>query len=227
MRRVILTALLAVGCSLSALADGTKDDPEVLYKYQVGAEFQIKLAKGLELELSPELRYNDGYDKMHLNGGVSYKTLGCLYLGASYRLILDRVESSSYSYSVWGTSSYETESSHRYAFDVTYKDKMGDFTPSFRAQYTTYGEDGESGDHYFRYKAKVDYNIPKCKFTPFISVEAFQELDDNMFDRMRYSTGFSYKLSKSKSLSFDYKFDYYLLEYKNANVFSIGYKVKF
>lgn len=231
IKRIILIPLLILGAVVTAFADGTKDDVEVLYKYRFGVDFQIKLAKGLKLDLEPEFRFCDGYDKLLLNGGLTYKTFGCIYWGATYRLDVDRVESSSSSsqsmYSGFGTNNYDSEVSHRYAFDVTYKDKFGRFTPSFRLRYNNFADDDIDDKEYIRYRAKVDYDIPKCKITPHVAIEAYQELDENMLYKMRYSTGFDLKTGKKSSLSLDYKFDFFTLKYKNANIFSAGYKFKF
>ncbi|MFR9566524.1 MAG: hypothetical protein SNH13_04625, partial [Rikenellaceae bacterium] len=160
IKKLILPPLLLLGAIASAWADGTKDDPEVLNKYQFGADFQIKLTKGLKLNIEPELRYNGGYDKFLLSGGLTYKTFGCIYWGATYRLIVDRGESKeSTSSSIFGFGDYESDTYHRYAFDVTYKDKFGRFTPSFRLRYNNFTDDGMDDREFLRYRAKVEYNI--------------------------------------------------------------------
>lgn len=230
VQRALLSLLFIFGMVASTFAKGTKDDVEVKYKYQFGADFQIKLTKGLKLNLEPEFRFNDGYDKLLLNGGLTYKTFGCIYWGATYRLEIDRVESSTSSTisSGWGsTNNYESDIYHRYAFDVTYKDKFGRLTPSFRLRYNNFADEDVDDKEFIRYRAKVEYDIRKSKITPFVSVEAYQEMDENMLYKMRYSTGFDLKVSKRSALSFDYKFDFFTLEYKNANIFSVGYKHKF
>ncbi len=232
MKRLLILILILAGTATS-YADGTKENMEVDYKYQFDIDFQIKLAKRLNLNLSPEFRFNDGYDKLLLNGGLSYKTFGCIYWGASYRLVIDRVESDSYStvmqssFGYKNSNNYESDIYHRYAFDVTYKDDFGRFTPSFRLRYNNFADDEVDDKEYLRYRAKLVYNIRKCKFTPNVAIEAFQELNDKMVYKMRYSTGVNLKVSKSSSLSLDYRFELFRLEYKNANIFSAGYKCKF
>ncbi|MFI3321983.1 MAG: DUF2490 domain-containing protein [Rikenellaceae bacterium] len=234
LKKLILIPLLFLASYFRAFADGTKDDVEVQYRYQFGADLQFKLIKNLKLNVEPELRFNDGYDKFHLNGGLTYKTFGCIYWGATYRLVVDRVESSSSFYSNslslfggFNSNNYESDVYHRYAFDATFKEKYGRFTPSFRVRYNNFTDEDISSKEFLRYKAKVDYDIRKCKITPFVSAEAFQQLGINMLYKMRYSTGFDLKTGKDSSLSFDYRFDFFNLEYKNANIFSVGYKHKF
>ncbi len=232
IKALILLPLLLLGGVISASADGTKEDPEILYKYRFSVDFQIKLAKGLKLDLEPEFRFNDGYDKLLLNAGLTYKTFGCIYWGATYRLDVDRVDSdnantSLIGYSGFGSDNYDSEVYHRYAFDVTYKEKFGRFTPSFRVRYNNFADDDVTDKEFLRYRAKVNYDIKKCKFTPYVAIEMHQQLEDNMIYKTRYSTGFDFKTGKKSELGVDYKFDLFALEYKNANIFSVGYKFKF
>ncbi len=225
----IILFLMMLGGVSELRADGTRDDVESLYKYRLGVTMQIPIVKGLKLNLEPEFRFFEGYDKMMLNGGLRYKTFGCLYFGATYRLEIDRVEGSgdTQSYYGFGENKYDSELFHRYAFDVTYKDKFGRFTPSFRVRYNNFADEEITSKEYLRYRAKVEYNIKKCRFTPSVGVEAFQEMEDRMLYKMRYSAGWDYKLSKVSSLGIDYKFDLFALEYKNAHIFSVGYRCKF
>lgn len=228
IRRVILILLLVFGAIFTSRAEGTRDDVENLYKYRMGVDFQIKLMKGLKLNLEPEFRFYEGFDKLMLNGGLTYKTLGCIYIGATYRLEVDRTESQSSSSSYFGYgSSYSSELYHRYAFDLTYKDEFHRFTPSFRLRYNNFADDEITNREFLRYRGKVEYNIRKCKLTPFVSVEAFQELEEMMLYKMRYSTGFDYKVNKVSSFSLDYKLDFFNLKYRNTHIFSAGYKCRF
>ncbi len=228
LKRIILTPLFIIGVFATALADGVKGDPEIANKVRVSADFQIKLVKGLKLNLEPEFRFYEGFDKLHLNGGLTYKTFGCVYWGATYRLVVDRYESGTTTSMFGGgsTTNYDSEASHRFAFDVTYKEKFGRFTPSFRFRYNNYADDDIEDESYLRYRAKVEYNIRKCRFTPNISAEAYQDLSKNMIYKMRYTAGVDLKTGKKSSIGFDYKLDYFLLKYKNINIFSFGYKQK-
>ncbi len=232
IKKIILLPLLLAGFSLSAFAEGEKGDPEVLYKYQFGLDLEFKLAKGLKLEVGPELRYNEGFDKFLLNGGLSYKIIDNLSVGASYRLVVDRGESTSTTTlnsfgGFSGGNSYDYDTYHRFAFDLTYKDKIGRFTPSARVRYNNYSDDDSGNEAYMRYRAKVEYDIRKCIITPFLYAEAFQQTEGGALYKMRYSTGFDLKTGKNSALEFGYKFDYFLLKYKNANIFSLGFKQKF
>ncbi|MFI3315052.1 MAG: DUF2490 domain-containing protein [Rikenellaceae bacterium] len=193
----------------------SSNDVENQVKVRTELDFQIKLTKGLNLNLSPELRFADGFDKLLLNGGLTYKTFNFIYWGASYHLVVDKN-------STFGSTAY-----HKYAFDVTYKDDFGRFTPSFRLRYNNYADEEVYDKEYLRYRAKLSYNIRNCKLNPYVAVEWVQELDDMMLYKTRYVAGGSYKFNKRSSLSLDYKLDYFNLEYKNAHILSLGYKHKF
>lgn len=226
--KFLLTSVLAVGVAISSYGQGTKGDPENISKYRYGVEAEVKIMKGLDFSFAPELRYEDGFDKIQLDGTLTYKTLGCLYFGATYRLIFDRgEESSSYSSFSYGGTSYDWDTYHKYAFDITYKEKYGRFTPSFRLRYNNYSDEEITDKAYMRYRAKVDYNIKKCKFTPSVAIEAYQELEDNMLYKVRYSTTVDYKIAKGRALSLGYKFDFFNLKYENAHIISTSYKIKF
>ncbi len=204
---------------------------ENVYKYRVGAELEYKIIKGLKLSVEPEFRFFEGYDQMQINSALSYKTFGCITWGASYGVVIDREESSSSSYSSFGFnpmgSQYESDIYYRYAFDVSYKDDFGRFTPSLRVRYSNYDDEDIDDKEFMRYRAKVSYNIPKCKFTPSLSAEWYQQMDDMMLFKTRYAAGLDYKISKQVSLGADYKLDFYNLKYKNGHIFTFCYKYKF
>lgn len=227
IRRVVLISLIMLSALSRAVADGTRDDVENIFKYRMGLDFQIKLIKGLKLNIAPEFRFEDGFDALLLDGGLTYKSFGFIYWGATYRMVIDRQESSSSSSTGGFGSQYEAELHHKYAFDVTLKEKFGRFTPSFRLRYNNYADEDITDKEFLRYRAKVEYDVPKCRVTPFVSVELFQTIKESELYKTRYSVGFDYKVNKTSSLGLDYKLDFFNLKYKNAHIISAGYKYKF
>lgn len=223
-----LFALVAVMVTMSVYADGTRDDVEGVYKYRLETDFQIKLMKGLKLNVGPELRFYEGFDRLLLNAGLTYKRFGCVYFGAAYRMVVERYGEG---YNETATGDYEYQKGpniyHRYAFDVTYKERYHRFTPSFRFRYNNYTEDDLENKNYLRYRAKVDYDIKKCRLTPAVFVEAFQNLDLGKLYKMRYAAELDYKIGKHASMALSYMEDFFCLEYKNAHIFSLGYKQRF
>ncbi|NJO92701.1 MAG: DUF2490 domain-containing protein [Chloroflexia bacterium] len=170
----------------------------------------------LKFEFTPELRFNENFilDKSVVETALEYELLKFLSFGASYRFTANKRETK------------ETEYLHRYTLNTTVKKKINRFTPSLRILYANYSDEDDYKE-ILRFKGKVKYNIPKNKLTPFFAVEAFQSLNINDLYKMRYSIGFDYKIFKRSSISIDYMLDYYLNEYRNKHIFSLGYHIKF
>ncbi len=195
-----------------------------VYGQEVNNEFQsrtemelvFKPIKKFKLTLMPQFRFDENFslDKYLLETGVEYKALKYLELGATYRFVVNPRNTKS------------TEYHHRYAFDATTKREFKRFETAFRLRYSNYADDEIDDKEFIRYKIKLNYNIKKCKLTPLMAVEAFQQLNDGKLYKMRYTLGADYKLFKNNFLSVSYKFDYYKNEYKNRHIISLGYKIK-
>lgn len=206
-------------------SEGTRDNVENQFKYRLGAEIEAKIIKGLKAYIAPELRYNDGFERFNLEGGLSYKTFKCIYWGASYRFDMYRYEGVTNNFT--GKTEYDWETLHRYAFDVSYKDSFKRFTPSLRIRFNNYTDEQEQGEACLRYRAKLSYKIKKSRFTPSIYTEAYHDLSLNKIYKMRYGHGWAMKFGKFSTLSVDYKFDFFRLKYTNAHILSTGYKFAF
>lgn len=202
---------------LFLLSTATKaQDIENDFQSRTSVRLSLKPVKHLKLYLTPELRFDENFslNKYLIEGEASYRPIDFLSLDAIYRFVGNIRETKA------------TEYLHRYAFSATLKKELNRFEPAFRISYTNYADDDES-DQYIRYKASVKYDIPKSKITPFVGTEAFQQLTDKELYKMRYIVGMDYKLFKKNYLGISYKLDYYLNEYKNRHILSIGYKIKF
>ena len=142
-----------------------------------------------------------------------YEVMDFLKLGTCYRFITNKRESK------------DTEYLHRYAFEATFAEKIKRFEPEFRLMYTNYADDDLDED-YLRYKAAVQYDIPKCKFTPEISAQVFHKLSIGKINKIRYGAGIQYQYIKNNYLGLSYKLDYYKREYKNRHILEISYRIK-
>ncbi len=219
-KKIILTLVVLLSCSMISYGQTAAEELETGYRYRMGADFQIKIFKGLKLDLEPELRFGDEFelDKLVLSTALSYKAFGCVTFGAAYKFIAEYKTKKGENYTEW---------CGRYNFDVEYGDDFGRFSPSVRVRYDNYADDDIDDKEYLRYRVKLEYDIDDCKLTPAIAVEAFQELDDMMLYKMRYSAEVDYKFTKTFSMGLNYKFDFFNLEYKNNHIFSLGAKFKF
>lgn len=190
-------------------------DVENEFQSRTSVSLSTKLMKNLKLSFNPELRFDDSFsiDKTVLEGAASYKLFKNFSLGAGYRFYSNKRETKS------------TEYYSRYAFNLKYKKSFNRFKPSLKISYANFSNDSESD--VMRYKAAVQYDIKKSKFTPYAGVEAFQKISGSDLEKMRYFIGTDYKICKKNYININYKFDYFQNEYKNKHIVSIGYKLKF
>lgn len=84
-------------------------------------------------------------------------------------------------------------------------------------------------DHMLRSRLSVGYDIPKCKFEPFVELEAYNDLMASLaFDKMRYTIGTDYKISKHRKLSAYYRYqDHSDEDEVGGHVIGIGYSFDF
>ena len=192
-------------------------DVENNYKTRTSVELSFKPIKNFKLNFIPELRFDENFslDKYLFDAEVVYKPIKFLSFDASYRLggnIRDNKD---------------TEYFNRFAISATASKKFDRFEPSFRLRYSNDADDDLVNENFLRYKLLLNYDIQNSKLTPFVGVEAFHELADAEIYKMRYIAGLDYKLFKNNYLGLNYKFDYFLKEYKNNHIVSLGYKIKF
>jgi len=216
--RIILVALLIL-FSFSGFA---QNDPAIWAEL----EFSKKITNKLKFEFNPELRLWSGLemDTYILEGGLSYKLHKYLTLAGYYRY------ENEWDYKK-STGAYKGEiSSNRLAFDAKSGFKLNRFDLQFRLRYTNgadFDQTTEDKTSFFRYRAKIDYDIKNCKFVPFASVEAFHDLIVKEIDKMRYTTGFEYPINKSNELSLFYRLQDYSDDKESMDIWGIGYSFKF
>lgn len=215
-KNIKLGSLLLVLVLLSGILKAQEVENEVQTRTSVKASF--KPVKKLKISISPELRFDEKFtlDKSLIEGEIEYKAMKFLTLGAAYRFVANQRETK------------DAEYLHRFAYSATAKKDFNRFETSFRLRYSNYADEEEGeGTEFLRYKIACKYDIPKCKITPFVSAEMFQDLDASALHKMRYAAGANYKLFKKNSIGVSYKLDYYNKEYRNKHIISLGYKIKF
>lgn len=196
---------------------GYVQDVENDMQYRTALELNYKIVKGLKLDIIPQIRFDEEFsvNRYLLEGGLTYKTFDFLYWEGTYRLIVKPQEY------------LESETFSKYGFSLTAKKRFADFTPSFRFRYSNYADDDVTDKEFLRYKAKVKYDIPNCKITPFVALEAFHDLGESNLYKMRYSTGVAYKVKKNNYIKLNYRLDYYQQEYRNKHIIGVAYKYNF
>lgn len=218
MKNKILLFILAILLSLSGY---TQSRPSTW----VELEFSKKIVKNLKVEFNPELRLFSGFemDAYILEGGLSYKLHKYLTIAGYYRF------ENEYNYRE-KREIYEWEPASRLAFDAKSGFELKRFDFQFRLRYTNGTDFDDTTDDkasYFRYRAKVDYDIKGSKLAPFVSVEAFHDLILKGIDKTRYTGGLAFPINKSNELSLFYRLqDYSEAGKSSTNIIGIGYSLK-
>lgn len=193
----------------------------------VELEFSKKIVKNLKVEFNPELRLLGGFemDSYILEGGLSYKLHKHLTLAGYYRYENEWKYKNS-------TGAYKGQvAANRLAFDAKSGFELKRLNFQFRVRYTNGADfDQTTNDKasYFRYRAKMDYDVKGSKFVPFISVEAFHDLILKTVDKMRYTAGLAYAINKNNEVGLFYRLqDYSEANKTSMNIIGIGYSLKF
>lgn len=225
MRFKILLPVLSL---LLAFTGYTQSGPSTW----VELEFSKKIVKNLKVEFNPELRLFGGFemDTYILEGGLSYKLHEYLTLAGYYRYENEKNYREK-------REIYEWESSNRFAFDAKTAFELKRFNLQFRLRYTNgsdFDETTDNKDSFFRYRGKIDYNIKGSKIVPYVSVEAFHDLNLKYVDKMRYTSGLSYPINKNNEVGLFYRLqDYFesdglaLEKQESMHIIGIGYSLKF
>ena len=195
--------------------------------------FSKKIIKNLKVEFNPELRLRGDYqlDTYILEGGVSYKLHKYLTLAGYYRY------ENEYDYKKL-TDEYKSQlSSNRIAFDAKSGFELKRFDFAFRLRYTNGNDFDQITDDkasFFRYRAKIGYDINGSKIVPFTSVEVFHDLIVNELNKTRYTVGMAYPINKHHEVSLYYRLqDYYESPENTGNkkpsldIIGIGYNFDF
>jgi hypothetical protein len=214
-KNIGVSALLAL--LLFVCIQTKAEDVENEFQTRTSLKLSFKPLKKVKFNLSPELRFDDSFtlDKSLIEGEIEYKMFKFLSLGAAYRYIANQRENK------------DTEYSSRFLYSATAQKEINRFETSFRLSYSDYADDDDDDSmDLMRYKIGVEYNIPKCKITPSISTELFQDMSASSVYKMRYTVGADIKLFKKNYIGLSYKLDYYIQEYTNKHILDIGYKIK-
>ena len=215
------------------------------------ADVKFGIAKGLSGYVEGEYRTAKGFynERWALSAGLDYKLSSFLKASADYSFI-DRCVESRYTKKGNTIGTY-WQPRHRAgaALAFSYKWKRVTFSLRERYQYTyhtslyadkyKYDEDTESivkekeyvdpkHRHMLRSRIKVDYNIRKSRFSPYVSGEVYNNLTDWYgYSKLRWTAGTEYKVNKKNVLNVFYRYvksrD---AEDADSHVIGIGYEFK-
>lgn len=212
MKRKILVICFILAGLTSAQAKTEK------FGTWIELEFTKKFLKDFEFSFIPEFRLQDDFkmDEYILEGKLAYEPVKFLDLAASYRLNTN-------------VKTKGNEISHSLVFDATGKVKFSRFKASLR---TRFSNETDSGDnplsvYYFRPRAKLQYNIKKSKFEPYLSYELFQNLKESSLYKGRFDAGFSREIGKLHSVGLYYRLQDYFDTRNSVHILGINYQLKF
>jgi long-subunit fatty acid transport protein len=125
----------------------------------------------------------------------------------------------------------------RYQVDVSYQHKLSKLELSYRIRYQNKREFSfteslnKDAIQKMRFKVGLNYNIPKWKFDPNISLELFNQISgtNTGFDAFRFTSGTDYKLNKHNKIGLYYRLERELNKVypKSTHIIGIEYKYSF
>ena len=223
------------------------DDGGLVASIEASHKFSKKLNAGLETEFRSRNNFRTA-DRVSIGGDVSYKVLPWLKASVGYTLLIDNnrekltYQDDGVSYNNWRPSYWGLR--HRFNVSLTgsYKIKRVELSLRERWQYTYRPskvtdnfdfdegewEDDEvkgKGKNVLRSRLQAEWDIPKCKFDPFASVEFHTTRD---LEKTRFIIGSSYSMKKKHNVKLYYRYQVSgSSDEPNIHMLGLGYTYKF
>ena len=218
----------------------------------VGAEASHKIKKGLNVDLSTEFRSRNSFrtaDRVSLGASISYKLLLWLKTSGGYELLIDNnreeityqddgVEYNNWRPSYWGvrhrfnvtlTGSYKVqrvELSLRERWQYTYRPgKMIDNFDFDEGEWENHEVRGK-GKNVLRSRLQLEWDIPKCKYDPYASVEFHTTRE---LEKTRFIVGVDHTIKKTHNFKLYYRYQrvHGDSDEPNIHLLGLGYTYKF
>ncbi|MBR1883010.1 MAG: DUF2490 domain-containing protein [Muribaculaceae bacterium] len=196
----------------------------------VSAGLEKKIDKKWSAEFEAEFRSRNDFrtaDRVALGLSASYKVTRWLKADAGYQLLIDNNhEKLTYNldgnYNNWRPSYWGTRHRVYASLQASYKWNRVTFSLRERWRYTyrpettttRYDFDNEQwedtqvrskGRHMLRSRLKAEWNVPKCKLTPWASAELFNDMS---LAKTRWSLGGDYSLQKKHKFTLFYRYQH-------------------
>ncbi len=243
-KRLILLVLLFTALMPAGLQ---ADDSGLI----LSAEASRKIRKGLNVSIEAEFRSRNDFrtaERVSLGASVSYKLLPWLKASGGYNLLFDNnreeiTYNDDMSYNNWRPSYWGVRHRFNVSLTASYKVRRVEFSLRERWQYTYRPEkmidnfdfdEGEWEDHKVRGKGKnvlrsrlqAEWDIPRCKFDPFASVEFHQS---KYLDKTRFIVGVDHTIKKTHDFKLYYRYQLTGSHSSDPNIhmLGLGYTYKF
>ncbi|RMG26052.1 MAG: DUF2490 domain-containing protein [Methanobacteriota archaeon] len=212
MKKNFLSLFIALLIVLPVPFYGQSVENNFQQRYSTSIEY--KASKKFSFVLSPEIRTKNNaisIDEYLMEGAVGYELIDWFEVGGRYRL---RNKSS--------------KTLQRIAIEASVKRSLGRFAPSLRLMLTNENEIGSNApsEKLWRTRFKLKYKRLTRILNPYSSIEAFRNLDENEWQKMRYLIGAQFRLNKYFQLDLQYKFDYFLSKFQNDHIIGLNLKIK-
>ena len=224
-RQQLIVCLLVLLCTATFPTLSLADDAGLIASIGASHKFNKKLSVGAELEFRSRNDFRTA-DRVSLGADASYKLLPWLKASAGYMMLVDNnreqitYQDDGVSYNNWRPSYWGVR--HRFNVSLTgsYKIQRVEVSLRERWQYTYRPskmidnfdfDEGEWEDHEVRGKGKnvlrsrlqLEWDIPKCKFDPFASVEFHTTRD---LEKTRFIVGVGHTLKKKHDFKLYYRY---------------------
>ena len=224
-RKQLIAILLLMLCTAIFPTLSHADDAGLI----VSAGASRKLAKGLNAGFEAEFRSRNNFrtaSRVDLGADISYKVLPWLKASGGYDMLIDNnhdkltYQDDGVSYNNWRPSYWGLR--HRINLTLTgsYKVQRVELSLRERWQYTYRPsktidnfdfEENEWEDHEVRGKGKnmlrsrfqLEWDIPKCKFDPYASVEFHVA---RKLEKTRFIIGVDHTIKKTHNFKFYYRY---------------------
>lgn len=233
--KFLIAAFVAV---FGFTAAGAQNSDDVDFGLWASAEVSYAVHPKFEISLSEEIRTNNNVrniNQLKTTLGFGSKINKHLKVGFGY--IMKNYRNTTLS-SGW-------EFRHRYFVYVTGSYKVARVKFSLREYLQgthRIGVDAKvNPEFYSKTRLKIEYDIRKSMFTPYVTAEVYAALNDSdltgwdAFDRIRYSAGTEIKLDKHNRLDVfarfttkrDWKPKRKVFKVENSAIVSVGYSYSF
>ena len=224
-RKYLIACLLILLCTVCFPTSSLADDAGLIASVGASHKISKKASAGVEAEFRSRNNFRTA-DRFSLGADFSYKLLPWLKASAGYTLLIDNnretltYQNDGVTYNNWRPSYWGVR--HRFNVTLTgsYKIQRVELSLRERWQYTYRHskvidnfdfDEAEWEDHEVRGKGKnvlrsrlqLEWDIPKCKFDPFASVEFHTARD---LEKTRFIVGVNHSVKKKHSFKLYYRY---------------------
>ncbi len=187
-----------------------------------------KIAKGMEASIEAEVRTQDAVSQMErwsIGADLDYKFNKWLKADLGYALLMRNIPERTSNKYDW--EQYWSPRHRAFASVVGTWKLPKHFSLSLRERYQfTYETqqnveryyigttkrasdkvEGDESEHLLRSRLQLSWGRKKCAWSPYLSVEALNSLNDSFhLEQMRYTLGTDYKINKKNSMGLAYRY---------------------